>query len=289
MTFIIHQSDLQSWARCPEAWHLERQGARRKSLSATAYGVVMHHALHVGAREGNNVQVALDTFDYYWHPHHIEALSPPVDTWILRDSYGSLLTTGREAIRRFFDLVKVDHGELLALEYEFIVPLEGVLDPSDGSTVQLAGTIDRLLARKKRGIPILDFDDLKTGKKPTYLRHNIQGTTYAFASTLPEFWMGNPAFHTEGFGDRGQELYLRFASAPRHFNWWDLKGMSSIDGGFRGPRDYARMKYACQQVVSSIRGEIFPLALTGAVCQYCDFRDSCAGVGVDEKEGDPFK
>lgn len=288
MTFIIHQSDLQSWSRCAQAWHLEREGARRKTLSATAYGVVMHHALHVGTRE-NSVQVALDTFDYYWHPHHIEALSPPVDTWILRESYGSLRATGLEAIRRFFDLAKVNEGELLALEYEFIVPLEGVIDPLDGSMVYGAGTIDRMYARRKKRVPILDFDDLKTGKKPTYLRHNVQGTFYSFASTLPEFWLGNPAFHTEGFGDRGEEMYLRFASAARHFNWIDLKGMAVLDGGFRGPRDYERLKVACQQVVSSVRAQIFPMNLTGAVCQYCDVRDSCAGVGIDEKEGDPFR
>jgi hypothetical protein len=196
LTFVIHQSDLQSWGRCPQAWHLERQGARSKSLSATAYGVVMHHALHEGAR-ANDVNVALETFTYYWHPLHIEALCPPVDTWIMRDSYSSLLATGREAIRRFFDLLTVDHGELLALEYEFIVPLHGVLDPVDGSTVVLAGTIDRLVARQKKRYPILDFDDLKTGKKYTYLRHNIQGTTYAYASTQPEFWLGWPEYHTE--------------------------------------------------------------------------------------------
>jgi hypothetical protein len=122
VTFIIHQSDLQ-------AWHLERIGARQKSLSATAFGVVMHHALFAGARAGNDVQIALDTFDWYWHPLHIEALCPPVNEWILRDSYGSLQSTGREAIKRFFDLVKVDEAEVLALEYEFIVPLDGVLDP----------------------------------------------------------------------------------------------------------------------------------------------------------------
>jgi hypothetical protein len=48
------------------------------------------------------------------------------------------------------------------------------------------------------------------------------------------------------------------------------------------------MKYAAQQVVNSIRAEIFPLTLVGEVCQWCDFRDSCAVVGIDEKEGDPF-
>jgi hypothetical protein len=41
--------------------------------------------------------------------------------------------------------------------------------------------------------------------------------------------------------------------------------------------------------VNSIRGEIFPLTLVGAVCQFCDFRDVCGGVGIDEKEGDPFR
>lgn len=287
VTYIIHQSDLASWARCPESWRLEKAGARTNQLSATAYGTVVHHALHVGARLGNDVQVALDTFNWYWHPHHIEALTEPVDTWLPTQSYSSLRVKGNETIKRFFDLLPNDSGRLLALEFEFIVPLEGVTDPLDGSTVMLAGTIDRLLEGHYYRRLTVRADDLKTGKRKTYLRHNPQGTAYCLASTLPEFWMGNPEFHTEGFGDEGRELYLKYAGAARKFNWVDLKDCAWIDGGFRGPKDYARFKHGVQQMVNSVRAEIFPLTMAGEVCQFCPARDVCAGVGLDEDEGDP--
>jgi hypothetical protein len=288
MTLVLHQSDIQSWARCPQAWHLERQGAPRRQLSATAFGTVVHHALHAGAMEGNDVQVAIDTFDWYWHPLHIGALTEPVDTWLPGDSHASLQDRGRDTIRKFFDLARFDEAELLALEFEFAVPMDGVADPLDGSTVVLAGTVDRLVARRAKGHPEVGLDDLKTGRKKTHLRHNPQGTAYCYASTLPQFWQGNPAMHTEGFGDDGTALYLRFASHARRFTWIDLKGGATwSDGGYRGPGDYARLKYAAQQLANSIRAGIFPLTMQGDVCTFCDVRASCAGIGLDDKDGDP--
>lgn len=285
---IIHQSDIQSLSRCPEQYRLSRAGFPRRQLSATAYGSVMHHALHAGARMGNDVKVALETFEYYWHPLHIEQICEPVDTWLPRDSYASLRAHGIESIKKFFDLIRDDDAELLALEFEFMVPMDGVVDPEDGSTVVLAGTVDRLAADRYRRKPILRFDDLKTGKRKTYLRHNVQGTAYAYASTQPEFWMGWPEMHTDGFGDEGQEMYLRYAGAARKFNWIDLKDMAFVNGGWRGPKDYERLKYAAQQLVNSIRLNVFPLSLDGEVCTFCDFRDHCAGIGIDDKSGDPF-
>lgn len=284
---ILHQSDLSSWARCPHAFEMSRAGRPEKVLSATSYGTVMHHAMHVLERTGD-LEKAIDTFTYYWHPHHIEALCRPVEVWIARDSYASLQRKGVDTLRKYADLLRFDESEVLALEYEFIVPVHGTFDPETQQPHQLAGTVDRLVARHYKRNLTLCIDDYKTGKRSVYLRHNGQGTAYSYASTLPEFWTGDPTNHTEGFGvERGQQLYERFKPAARRFWWIDLKACKFVDGGWRGPNDYRRFAYAIQRVADSIQAGIYPLTLQGDVCQYCSFREPCAGLGVDDAEGDP--
>ena len=282
---IFHQSDLQSWARCPEAYHLEHQGHPSRQLSATAYGSVMHHALHVFERTGD-VRAAEDTFRHYWHPANISAICEPVDIWIGRDSYSSLLTKGVETIRRYADLKKFDDEKLLALEYEFIVPLHGTQDRQTGEPHLLAGTVDRLAIRRHKRHPTLSIDDHKTGKQHAYLRHNIQGTAYAYASTLPEFWTGWQ--HTDGFSyDRGIELFKEYEDIPRKFTWINLTTLRWVDGGYRGPKDYQRLTVAVQRMADSIQADIFPLNIHGEICQFCPQRNNCAGIGVDDNEGAP--
>jgi replicative DNA helicase len=125
-----------------------------------------------------------------------------------------------------------------------------------------------------------------TGKRGTYLRHNVQGTVYAYASTQPEFWSGWSAHHTEGFGrDYGAELYEQFETAARRFWWIDLNAFKWVDGGFRGDLDYERLRLTVQAVGDSIQNEIFPLTLDGDVCEHCPVRDACGGIGVDDTAG----
>lgn len=284
---ILHQSDLQSWARCPHAWQQSRDGVAEKVLSATSYGVVMHHAMHILERTGD-LDAAIDTFTHYWHPLRIETLAPQVEVWIRGETYAGLLRKGVDTLRKYDHLIKFDDHELLALEYEFIVPVHGTVDRVTGEPHLLAGTIDRLAARHYKRVLTLCIDDFKTGKRSTYLRHNPQGTGYSYASTLPEFWVGNPAHLTEGFGaERGTQLMERFASAARRFWWIDLKDCKFVNGGWRGEQDYRRFALAIQNMGDSIQAEIFPLTMQGDVCQWCSFRETCGGIGLDDDSGNP--
>jgi hypothetical protein len=285
---ILHASDLSSWNRCPQQWHLTREGHPGNQLSATAYGSVLHHALHVLERTGELTK-AEDTFRHYWHPHHIEAITEPVQTWIKGQSYGRLAARGLETLRRYADLLRFDDSELLALEFEFVVPVYGTIDLDTGEPHLLAGTVDRLAARRYHQVPTVSVEDFKSGQRPVYLRHHVQGTAYAYASTDARFWQGWPEQHTDGFGyDRGAELHERFADAARRFWWIDVSSsVDWVDGGFRGDRDYARLALAIQAVADSIRAGIYPLALAGDVCQYCPQRAVCGGIGLDDAEGDP--
>lgn len=286
---IIHASDLNAWSRCPQAFAFDRiSGLPGEQLSRTAYGTVMHRAVEVLEREGD-LEKAITTFDWYWHPHNIEAVTQPVSIWLGKDTYGSLRARGIETLKRYHDLMRFDDAEKLALEFEFVVPLEGTIDRNTGSHLYLGGQIDKLSARFIKRFPVIEIADFKTGKQYTYLRQNVQGTLYAFASTQREFWTGNAQFHTEGFGqERGEYLFNRFANHARKFTWVNLSdSVKLVDGGWRGPNDYERLRRAVQAVADSIYYKTFPLSISGENCTFCSYRKPCGA--SDEDHGNPAR
>ena len=274
---IIHQSDLKSWARCGEQHRRQLNGDRGKQLSATAFGSVMHNALHTLERH-RDLDLAIKTFEYYWHPLNIEMVCEPVEEWILKQSYSSLLGKGRETLKRYWDLKRYDDEEVLALEFPFVVPILGTFDPDTGKPHELAGTVDRLSLRHYKRQLHVCIDDWKTGKKPRYLRHNIQFSAYAYASTQQEFWTGyDDDLLPDGFGEqRGYDLFRRLEQAPRH-GWWInvMGGPDWIDAGLREERDYRRFAHSVDQYVRARKNNIFPLNIDGETCAFCPFRDDC--------------
>lgn len=272
----IHQSDLKSYARCGEQHRRQLNGERGQQLSRTAYGSVMHHALHTLERT-RDLQLALSTFEHYWHPLNIEAICEPVDIWIARDSYNSMLRQGLETIKRYWDLKQYDDEEVLALEIPFAVPLRGTQDVETGEPHVLLGTIDRLSLRHYQRKLHVCIDDWKSGKKATYLQHNIQFTAYAYATTQLLFWTGWPEYMTEGFGDvRGHELYARLDRHPRRGWWIEVAGSPKwSDAGLRTDRDYRRLFHSVDHYVRARQNNIFPLNIDGSTCMFCPFRDDC--------------
>lgn len=284
---IIHQSDLSAWIRCPAAFNYGRLGWPQEQNSAAAYGTVMHHCLLVFERqraEGASVDAAArsaqETFVHYWNPINIDSLTEPVTKWLPRQSYGGLRAKGIKVIGEFADLVRYDDAELLATEYAFQVPIDGSWDELLNEPHVLAGSIDRLVARRYKRHLVLGVDDYKSGKEYTYLRQNLQFTAYCYASTKPEFWNGWNG--EDGFGERGPEMYQRFSNAARRGTWINLRQLKFQDAGWRGPKDYKRFAIAANQVAASIQHDIYPMTLVGEVCTFCPFRANCCGVGVAE-------
>lgn len=300
LPWVVHQSDLQSWTYCPRKLMYERQGGRGMQLSATAYGSVLHHAFHVLERY-RDLDKAVETFLFYWHPLNIEAICPPVSSggWVGTDSYGSLRKRGVAMLTRYADYLRVDDHELLGLEVEFIVPVVGL--EVLGRPVFLAGTMDRLAVRWYRQRETLCIDDFKSGQQKWGLRYNVQGSVYAYATWQEWFWRGAPdgfqglRIATEapvtyeaapGFADRADELLERFSKAPRRFTWINLKSFKLVDGGYRGRQDYERMKQGIAEVIASANAGIYPLRIDGETCRFCEYKREPCGV-PDEHHGDP--
>lgn len=282
---VIHQSDLTTWARCPQAYYLERSGNPSIQTSALSFGTVVHYALEIFEREFRTgagwavaKQTAIDTFKHFWHPMNMETICPKPEVWLRGQSYGSLQKIGVDGIAWYADWAKGRDEELLATEYGFMVPIEGTWDYDLDEPHILAGSVDRLSAEFYKRQLVLKCDDFKTGKNYEYLRQNLQLTAYLYASTRREFWCGWRG--EDGFGDRGPELHVRFANAYRRGSWISIKSQKAMDAGFRGPDDYSRFALAVEQVIASIKAEIYPLSISGENCSYCPYRDICAGVGV---------
>lgn len=311
--WIIRQSDLSSWSYCPlrkfyeDRARADANAPQPAQLSATVYGTVMHYVLmnmelayHEGSEDA--LPQALASFEHYWQPENIGAIAERVTEWLPRQTYGGLRDRGRSTIKSYYDLLKGDDSRLLALEYQFAVPLV-----IRGTTHTLTGTVDRISLRRQSSKPYLSLDDFKTGKQVTYLRHNQQGHTYAFASTLREFWEGWPESGLGGLetfdpGDivRLDELFSSWGYAlhsgthrelplaSRRFRWIDLKQLKYIDGGWRNARDYARLHLAVDGYIRSVQAGAYHPNLKGEPCAFCSFRKTCGGIGLpDENAGAP--
>lgn len=309
--YIIRQSDLSAWDRCQlqkyyyDRAAYDREAPQPESLSATVYGTVVHYALQVmeeamHAGREDALDLGLATFEHYWA--NPAELGERITVWLPRQTYGGLRERGRITLRDHHRLLSSDESWLLALEYQFAVPME-----IDDRLHTLTGTIDRLAIKRHYRKPYLSIDDNKTGKQPTYLRYNTQGSLYAWASTLPEFWLGwadsgmgelatfdiatvyrlDSTFNSWGYSlydDRSTEL----PTAARRFRWINLQDIKFADGGWRNERDYARAHLAADAYIRACEAGIYSVNTTGEVCRYCPFRTTCAGAGLpDEDAGRP--
>lgn len=314
--YIISASALTSWQRCQLQKYYEDRARKDpdapqgEHLASAAFGNVVHYAAMVGQQavhRGEDGQaLALKTFEYYWQPENLALLDLKITKWLPRETFGGFRERGLLALREYFTLQASDESWLLALEYAFAVPLE-----IDGRTHTLHGFIDRLEIAKHYRKPYLRVTDLKTGRKPTYLRHFLQGHFYTFVTTLPEFWLGWEDSGLEGlehfdartigrleqsFSSWGYALHSGSPAhreqgsplASRRFRWVDLKDIKFADGGWRNERDYARLTLAIDAYVRAREQGIYSPNIAGDTCKFCEFAGICGGVGLPhEDEGKP--
>lgn len=314
---IVRQSHLNSFARCAQQVKLgsvaAEQGRRERTLSASAFGTVMHHAAQVmeelhHAGRADACERAVATFEHHWHPDHIATLVPGgIDVWLPRQTYGGLLIRGRDNLRTYYQHLIHDSGRLLALELEFNLPIAVAVPPNvikpAGLTYPeehtLHGTVDRVALRLTGRKPYLSIEDFKSGQKETFLRHAVQWTVYSWASLQPGFWSTWPPDDLAALQDplrrRGCALFFDGSGLPvipRRGRWIALRDTFGIhDCGWRTAADFARMRVALGQYIAAVQADIYPLAISGQACTFCPhlYSGECAGVPFNkDDEGQPY-
>lgn len=274
-----------------------------RNMSATIYGSVLHHVFMLLEKWNHNgedhvLERALATFEHYWQADNLHELQlPRINEWLRGQTWAGLRERGRLAIRDHHSVLQSESDVfLLALEYEFAVPLV-----VDQRVHTLYGFVDKLTIRKYNGRPYISVEDFKSGTKKKFLRYDTQFTGYAYASTLPEFWTGWDRYEdidklevfdaetmariTDSMRGNGYALTTADVTddlplAARRGWWINLKDYGKSDCGWRTDRDYARLRLAAQGYVAAREAQAYPITNTGDECVYCPFRQTCGGVGL---------
>jgi len=266
----IRQSDIATWQRCPLLYRFSRTpGTVREQSGALTFGTILHDAvMHMEIAQ--DLQVGLDRFTQHWLEPTLLDPELEIDYYLKMTSWAKYKDDGPKIVKDWWSIIQWENDVVLGREQGFSVPIgEHVLD----------GTIDKLAIRRiKGGEYVLLISDYKTNsKRPTYdyLRHNIQFTAYAYATTQPEFWTGV---------ENGEWYYEQTKDMRRVGEWVQLRGPLRLDAGERTPQDYQRLRYAVDMMADSIAMGIYVPNISGESCTYCDYRKPC-GLPTREEEG----
>lgn len=209
--------------------------------------------------EARSLTGGLERFQATWDD--LSILDVEYDYLMPRNSHNGYREDGIRILTDWWKLIQWESDVVLAREHTFRVPL---------GTHVLTGTVDKLCVRQlKGGEEVVLVSDYKTNSKvPTreYLAHDIQFSSYAYASTQPEFWDGIPD---------GEAIYQAYKDSRRFGEWVHLRGPRRIDAGVREQYHFNRLLYAVDSIEASIQCGIFVPTLTGEACEFCEFRNVC--------------
>lgn len=275
---IIRQSDIKTWMACPLRWKFQKEGAEREQSSALSFGSVIHEAVLVMEVQ-QSLAAGIAHFDEMWD--NLAKYGLAYDYVMPRNSHQGYRDMGHKILRDWWQLIQWESDVVLAREYNFTVPI---------GSHELTGTVDKLALRPlkgAKGFGVLVSDYKTSAKQPTrdYLQHDIQFHAYCYATTQPEFWDNLPPVKlADGSEITGPELFVKYIDAPRMGEWVHLRTPRRIDAGVRTDVHYNRLKYAIDQIEASVATGIFVPDISGASCEYCEFRQRC-GLPSREQEG----
>lgn len=252
----VSPSRLKMFGTCAQQYQykhvLELEGDQYNAY--TTLGSVFHYAVEVYEQYDNDIDLAVKTFRYYWN--HVDELDLRIDVYPKRTSHQGLEDHGVQMLERYDLLAPWKGGTLVGTEIWFEVPI---------GTHTLRGYIDKLFLRRQAGeLQIIDF---KTGYKvPQKLRHNLQFTSYLYATTRPEFWLQVPGW---------EDFYERSLDLKRIGQWYHARNNKMFNAGYRNDLDYRRLLLAVDQMEQAIEHEIFPLTIDGEACGWCPWVEIC--------------
>ena len=253
----VSPSQLKVFGDCSRQWYYKYQlGLDGEQVNAyTVLGSVFHYAMDVYETYGHDIDLAVRTFRHYWN--NLDELDLRIDIYPPKGlSHEKLEERGVDMLERYHSMEPFKGGILVGTEIEFRVPL--------GEHV-ITGIIDKLWLRpQKRELEVIDF---KTGASvPEKLRHNVQFTSYMYATTRPEFWQEIPGF---------EEFWVDSLEFKRKGAWYHARNSKMYNCGYRGDLDYRRLLMAVESMAACVEADAYPLTISGEACGYCGFIDIC--------------
>lgn len=256
---IVRQSTLKTWMECNLKYHWQHEiQAPREQSSALSWGTAIHESV-LAMEVAGDLQVGIDTFCGIWDDLAAHGLDY---AYILpRNTHLGYREMGVNSLRNWWGLIQWESDVVLGREYPFTVPI---------GEHTLTGTIDKLTLRQmKHGEWVVVVSDYKTNAKaPTrdYLAHDIQFSAYAYATTQPEFWANIPD---------GDVIFKEHVNSRRFGEWAHLRTTKRIDAGVREQFHYNRLLYIINNMDLSIAMGIYNPTVTGASCEFCEYRQVC--------------
>lgn len=253
----VSQSGIQLFAKCPEAFRQKYSlKTPTRTSAAMSYGTVVHFALQTYHMNDRDLGLAKDTFEHYWlHP---EQMGCAPDYYLPRTSWSSYRSMGLSSLAAYHEGQRWSQDEVIGLEVPFKLPI---------GEHELSGIIDLVRIKyDSKGRQVLDVADFKTGKKPYFLRYNVQFTAYAWAASREEFWQQVPD---------GHRWIDRVIGLPITTTWISLKDNEEIDAGDRVEEDFFRLEKTIAALARSVDQEIYVPTLSGDSCAYCEFWKEC--------------
>lgn len=270
--FVLRQSDLKTWAKCPLQYKFDKIDALPRVQSGSlTFGSLIHHFVQM-LEEGMPLQEAVAGFTEAWLDPVSFDPQYRVDYYVRGTDFRSFLAEGPRILTEWAALYAWDADVVLAREYSFDVGI------GDGHV--LHGTIDKLALRYRADIDamvLMAIDYKTTRKMPTYdwLADDLQFTAYLYASTRPEFW-------TSLSEAAGEDLHARYAPLRRYGEWVQLTGPRRRDADERDAQDFGRLELAADALAASVAMRIFVPNISGESCRWCDYRAVCGLKPVPE-------
>lgn len=265
-------SMIKSWMQCQQQakfGYIDK--LPQKQNAAAEFGTAVHLALEQ-YNKGMTIEEAKDVFADYW----VHVTQDPELIWPARTSFGSYREKGLKMLDEHHESRKWATDTLIAQEMRFCVPI---------GRHELSGIIDAIYVDE--ATRTLNVCDYKSGYRPNSenLHLNIQFTSYIWAVSQREFWVGiDGSDKYVGFSN-GEELFEKYEDYRKSGFWLDLRNAKSYSVGPRGTVDIVRLYRCLDAIEEAITAGVFVPNISGDSCRICSFQDECTAYLSSEQSG----
>lgn len=261
---------IKNWMRCSlQAKFRYIDDIPEKPSAAAYFGTAVHGSLEL-LNGGASEEEVKEYFKKNWEEYSQE----PDLTFPYRTSIEGYRDKGLEMLDKFLESRDWSADSVLAMEKRFCVPI---------GRHELSGIIDVLYVDD--GKYKLKVGDYKTGYRPNKnnLHLDIQFTSYMYAVSRKEFWVGVPGSDKYTGFENGEELYEQYKDYEKVGVWFDLRNAKEYPVGPRGQTDIVRLYRCLDEIEKAMEKQVFVPNISGDTCKFCSYQDICP-VYLSEEE-----